>query len=215
MPFLASQTLCCGVSLSRGPAPGPYPAIVYFLPAHLHLHFPPIFFTRYASFLVLLLLFFLLLFSTVATLFTANQLVHKRARKGFKPGRKQRTGLATHGDIVTTSYETTYIHYTHRHILMCRCVCIAFPWQSARQTTRPRPRERREREILVTIAKRDESPSPSSSPCPSLLLLLPLFVPNNFVVYAIYSFLSAVETKKASEALKRGWRREKIIVVEL
>lgn len=68
-----------------------------------------------------------------------------------------------------------------------------------------RERERRERrEILVTIAKRDESPSPSLSPCPSLLLLLPLFVPNNFVVYAIYSFLSAVETKKASVALKEG-----------
>lgn len=69
-----------------------------------------------------------------------------------------------------------------------------------------RDRERRERrEILVTIAKRDESPSPFSSPCPSLLLLLlPLFVPNNFVVHAIYSFLSAVETKKASVALKEG-----------
>lgn len=72
------------------------------------------------------------------------------------------------------------------------------------QTDNKAETEREEREILVTIAKRDESPSPFSSPCPSLLLLLPLFVPNNFVVYAIYSFLSAVETKKASVALKEG-----------
>lgn len=45
--------------------------------------------------------------------------------------------------------------------------------------------------------------------------LLPLFVPNNFVVYAIYSFLSAVETKKHLNRKKRDRGQRKIIVVEL
>lgn len=129
------------------------PALVDFLlPAHLHLHFPPnIFFFLFASFLFSFLSL-LLLFST---LFTANQLVHKRARKmGGCPmphascrlcvflARQQRAHGQQHMDITTG-----YIHYKQGRGRQG----AGGSWQSARQTTRPCE------QILVSARPGDES----------------------------------------------------------